>query len=110
MGARTDAEPTVIGEIEHPARALASRHGGAWKDDLVTDQWCEAWSPWRGEHALAVAGNESSGHLGELHEAKPLHEVLEGQVFAKWNEMHLVVDRQHRAVLVDDVDRIIGAI
>ena len=72
MGARADAEPAIIGEIEHPAWALTCWHRGAWKNDLVADQRCEAWSPRHAEDARAVAWNESPDHLGELKEAKPL--------------------------------------
>src|SRR6476659_2583208 len=61
------------------------------------------------QRAADRAWNEAALNLGELLEAELLHPVLERQVFAERNQMQLVVDRQHAAVVVDDVNRIVGA-
>ena len=39
----------------------------------------------------------------------PLEQALERQIFAERHQMHLVVDAEDRAVVIDHIDRIIGA-
>jgi len=132
IGTCAGTEPAIIGEVEQPTRALAgSGHGrpvevtaevaikptrvrAAWngvsgENDFVTDQRQKIRRPWRGLVEATVAGNEATAHLGELHQTESLEEVLKRQVFAEWNEMDLIVDREDRAVVADHVYRIVGA-
>ena len=57
----------------------------------------------------SITGDESSPHIGDLPQTELLEKVLKGQVFTKRDQMDLVVDRQDRAVVINDVNRIVGA-
>src|SRR5262249_57209816 len=132
VGACTGAEPSVIGQVEEPARSfptsghgrpveiaadvavepalpLAAWHRVAGKNDFITDQRQKIRRPWRRLSATLLAGEEAAAELGELHQAEPLEQLLEWQVFAEWDQMGLVVDRKDRAMVVDHVNRIVGA-
>src|SRR5262249_4615405 len=104
-----DAEPAVVGDVDEPARTLAARYRLTGKDDLVADQRQDARSARYVQRAPSLARNEAADHLGQLAQAQMLEPILERQVFAKRYQMHLVVDRQDGAVVVDHIDGIIGA-
>ena len=55
------------------------------------------------------ARNEAALNFCELTEAELFHHILEWQVFAKRHQVQLVVDRQYAAIVIDDVDRVVGA-
>src|SRR5215472_16903084 len=132
VGACAGAEPAVIGQIEEPAGpfcpadygrpgeiaadmavepalAFAARYRVAGKNDFVTDQRQKIWCSWRRLIAPLVAGDESAADLRELLQTEPLKQLLKRQVFAEWHQMDLVVDGKDRAVVVDHVNRIVGA-
>src|SRR5204863_4549614 len=50
-------------------------------------------------------GNELSSHFGELLQAEPLENFLKRKVLTKGDEMHLVIETQHRPVMIDYIDR-----
>src|ERR1700694_510077 len=102
VGTGRDSKPAVIGQVDDPARTVVARRNAIGKDRLVTDQRQRARSIWYLHRVAARARNKSALNLGELHEAEPFHPVLERKIFAKWNQMQLVVNRQHAAVVVED--------
>src|SRR6266700_2477721 len=83
IGTGTRPEPTVIGEIEHPARSLARRNRLIRKNDFVADQWNHIGGARHREHAAAITRDEPSAHIGDLPEPELLEECLKGQVFAE---------------------------
>ena len=95
-----DAEPSVIGDIEHPSRTLAVRHRLARENDLVANERQEIWRPGRRDLAALVAGDEAALHLCELQKSETL-ERPETADTRRRHEMKLVVAREQRAVAVD---------
>src|SRR3954471_19734111 len=63
VGAWAAPEPAVIGEVEHPAGALAARNRLTRKDDLVADQRQEAWRARHAHGAAPVARDKAAAHL-----------------------------------------------
>src|SRR3954451_13399846 len=103
------AEPAVIGEVHQPARALAREHRFTRKYDLVADKRQERRRAGGRDRLTLRTWNISTAHLGQLHQPEALEKILKRQVLAERHEMHLVVDGNNRAIVVDDVNRIVGA-
>ena len=101
VGAGTDAEPAVVGEIEHPAGPVVARHRLAREDHLITDQRQHARRPRHVVAAAAIAREITAGYLGQLLQADALEQSLQRQIFAERHQMHLVVHDEDRAVMVD---------
>src|SRR5262249_61862361 len=103
-----DAEPSVIGEIDQPARSFARWYRAAWEDRFVADERQHLRRARDVHRAPAVARLESADHFGELHEPDTFEQTLERQIFAERHQMHFVVDAADRSLGGDDVRRIIG--
>src|SRR5262245_8784182 len=106
----TNSEPAIVRNIDHPARPLAGRHRGSGKDRFVTDQWQHFWRAGNVHWASAITGEKAADYLGQLHQTQPLEQLLERQILAKRNKMHLVVYTAYGPVRVNHVDRVVRAL
>ena len=101
-------EPGVIGEVEQElgAARIAQIAG---KDDFVANQdqgrRCvgQAHQP-----AARIAGRPAFGAGDELGHAQTRKDGGEGQIFAEWHQMGLVIGGHHFAIAIDGDHRIIG--
>ena len=70
--------------------------GGVRANVYQDDQW----------KSLAAA---IKAKYANVHDPEPLEEILERQELSEWDQMHLVVDCEDRAVVIDHVDGIVEA-
>ena len=101
-------QPSFVTFTSQPGRSSV-RHGCAGKNRFVADQRQHLWRARHGHCAAAVAGDKPAAHLGELLQTRSLEQILQRQIFAERHQMHLVVDAEDRAVVVDHINRIICA-
>src|ERR1700691_695672 len=100
-----NTEPAVVGHVDDPARPLARRHDFACKNDLIADERQRQRSARDGDEPVAIAGEEAAALPRQLLEAEPLEKMLERQIFAERNKMHLIIERRNRTAVIDDVNR-----
>src|SRR5262245_14299196 len=109
VGTRAYAEPAVIGDIDDPGWPAAGERACLfWKNDFVADQWQQGRSPRYGEHSVLLTWDVPAANPSQLHQAQSFQEILERQVFAEWYQVHLVIERGHRALLVEHIDRVVS--
>ena len=84
-----DPKPSVICEIEEPARALVESLGGdfARKDCLITNEWRHRWRPGHGQRTRA----RPRGKVCPARQSGNIQEPFKGHIFPKWNQMIFVV-------------------
>src|SRR5205085_11444082 len=109
IGTCARPEPAVVRKIEHPAGAVAARHRLAWGNDLIANEGNGIGGARDGEVAPAIPWDEAAAYLGQLSKAEAFEKALEWEIFAERTQVNLIIDRQNRAVEVDDIDRIVGA-
>src|SRR5262245_14681762 len=109
VGTRAYAEPAVIGDVDDPGCPAADERACLfWKNDFVADQWEQRRSPRYGEHSVLLTWDVPAANPSQLHQAQSFQEILEGQVFAKRYQVYLVIERGHRAPLVEHIDRVVS--
>ena len=108
-----NSKPAVVGDVDDPARPQADTFLGgaqfAGEDNFIADERQRVWRSWYGDAAMPVAGEKSAALLGQRLQANALEEFLERQILPEWNEVHLIVDGANRALVIDDINRIVHA-
>src|SRR5271165_4437026 len=105
----SETEPRVVGEVQHPVGS-----GGAGepvadlgrKDRLVADERHRRRQPGNVEYTRTRPGREASGDLDEIRDAGFLQNAFEWHIFAKGDEVLLVVSHGLQPVPVQYLDRV----
>src|SRR5882672_2998083 len=78
-----NSKPAIVWQVAEPARPVIARRDVPGKNNLIADQRQNLWRARYLQRAAGIARNETALNPGELFEPKPLHPILQRQIFAE---------------------------